>query len=177
MGVRSYVPALGRFLSPDPAFGGSANPYDYANQDPVNNYDLDGKKCVGDTAWVKRCKALKTIAWMKRSNKSGAIILRFKSKRAAEYFAYSLQQNYIKELKQKVGEWNREEMANLYKRARESRIRSELLPTDPFDCDDLGIVGALVGTGLTLAKVPMGAALIIGAAAAGPDIASKAGVC
>lgn len=42
MGARSYVPALGRFLSPDPIPGGSANPYDYANQDPVNGFDVDG---------------------------------------------------------------------------------------------------------------------------------------
>ncbi len=43
MGVRSYVPTLGRFLSPDPVKGGSANAYDYADQDPVNDADLTGE--------------------------------------------------------------------------------------------------------------------------------------
>ncbi len=42
MGVRLYVPALGRFLQVDPVDGGSANDYDYANQDPVNQVDLEG---------------------------------------------------------------------------------------------------------------------------------------
>jgi RHS repeat-associated protein len=42
MGVRSYVPSIGRFLTPDPVLGGAANPYDYANQDPVNAFDLEG---------------------------------------------------------------------------------------------------------------------------------------
>ncbi len=60
MGVRSYVPQLGRFLSPDPVFGGSANPYDYANQDPINNFDLTGEKCSGKTkTQVNRCKEWK----------------------------------------------------------------------------------------------------------------------
>jgi RHS repeat-associated protein len=44
MGKRSYVPALGRFLTRDPVQGGSANAYDYANQDPVNAFDLGGEK-------------------------------------------------------------------------------------------------------------------------------------
>jgi len=44
MGVRSYVPGIGRFISTDPVLGGSANTYDYANADPVNNFDPSGKK-------------------------------------------------------------------------------------------------------------------------------------
>lgn len=43
MGVRSYVPAMGRFLSPDPVRGGSANAYEYAMGDPVNRTDLNGQ--------------------------------------------------------------------------------------------------------------------------------------
>lgn len=43
MGARVYVPQMGRFLQPDPVYGGSANPYEYAFQDPVNVYDLDGR--------------------------------------------------------------------------------------------------------------------------------------
>ena len=47
MGVRSYVPAMGRFTSTDPVAGGSANAYDYANANAVNQTDLDGR-CVFD---------------------------------------------------------------------------------------------------------------------------------
>jgi RHS repeat-associated protein len=43
MGARPYDPALGRFLSVDPVDGGSLNNYEYAGQDPVNAYDLDGR--------------------------------------------------------------------------------------------------------------------------------------
>jgi RHS repeat-associated protein len=44
MGARIYVPAIGRFTAPDPVEGGSANDYDYADQDPVNNFDLAGTR-------------------------------------------------------------------------------------------------------------------------------------
>jgi RHS repeat-associated protein len=42
MGARPYDPTTGRFLSVDPIPGGSLNNYDYAGQDPINNYDLNG---------------------------------------------------------------------------------------------------------------------------------------
>jgi RHS repeat-associated protein len=42
MGARPYDPNTGRFLAVDPIPGGSLNNYDYAGQDPVNNYDLNG---------------------------------------------------------------------------------------------------------------------------------------
>jgi RHS repeat-associated protein len=54
MGARSYVPQIGRFLSPDPVRGGSANAYDYANQDPANQYDLCGT-LVEDLQCIRAC--------------------------------------------------------------------------------------------------------------------------
>ncbi|WP_145797188.1 DNRLRE domain-containing protein [Kitasatospora atroaurantiaca] len=47
MGARLYNPATGRFLSVDPVAGGSANAYEYVNQDPVNKLDLDGRNARG----------------------------------------------------------------------------------------------------------------------------------
>ncbi len=42
MGMRSYVPQLGRFLQTDPLPGGSPNAYAYTNGDPVGESDLTG---------------------------------------------------------------------------------------------------------------------------------------
>jgi len=43
MGQRVYTPSIGRFLQVDPVRGGSFNDYDYAYQDPLNQFDLDGR--------------------------------------------------------------------------------------------------------------------------------------
>ncbi len=49
MGARVYVPAIGRFLQVDPQPGGSANAYDFVNQDPVNLRDANGQSI---TDWI-----------------------------------------------------------------------------------------------------------------------------
>ncbi len=50
MGVRSYVPQLGRFLQPDPVSGGSANAYTYTFGDPVSTSDPTGAAST-PSAW------------------------------------------------------------------------------------------------------------------------------
>ena len=47
MGVRVYVPALGRFLQVDPVPGGSASAYEYCGGDPINCFDLAGTSYTG----------------------------------------------------------------------------------------------------------------------------------
>jgi RHS repeat-associated protein len=51
MGLRSYVPQLGRFLQPDPIAGGSANAYAYTFADPVNTADPSGAYTMTITAF------------------------------------------------------------------------------------------------------------------------------
>jgi RHS repeat-associated protein len=55
MGVRLYNSVTGRFLSVDPVSGGSANDYDYANADPVNSRDLDGRRPDDGGGGVASC--------------------------------------------------------------------------------------------------------------------------
>jgi hypothetical protein len=72
MGVRLYDPTAGRFLQVDPVPGGSANAYDYVNQDPVNGIDLDGRcfwdACLGEgyAVYVVAAAAVAGAYWLYR---------------------------------------------------------------------------------------------------------------
>jgi len=181
MGARSYVPSIGRFLSVDPVFGGSANPYDYANQDPINVFDLDGN-CAGRKNGTGPCAGQKRGHWRNRSNKNGAIFLKFKSKVAAENFLSYLRNNpmYLKNLEAKTGSWKEKEFAELQRRARENA--KPLAPVEEAFCRDLGTAINLAGAGSAVAgPVTGGAGYIVGiglsALGIATDAAGRAGWC
>ncbi len=48
MGLRLYTPSQGRFLQVDPVPGGSANAYDYVDQNPIGASDLSGTMLPSD---------------------------------------------------------------------------------------------------------------------------------
>jgi RHS repeat-associated protein len=78
MGARSYIPTVGRFISIDPVRGGSANAYDYANQDPVNTFDLNGLKphgnaCLSRVGPICTCR-LHIKMWSKKRGRMGVRI-------------------------------------------------------------------------------------------------------
>ena len=64
MGVRLYNPATGRFLSIDPVYGGGANAYEYVNGDPLNRFDLDGKRW----SWKRTVRGVRSAARHVRKN-------------------------------------------------------------------------------------------------------------
>lgn len=54
MGARGYSSGDGRFSQTDPIRGGSANAYDYADQNPLTNVDPTGGLSISGTCWQTR---------------------------------------------------------------------------------------------------------------------------
>jgi RHS repeat-associated protein len=177
MGVRSYVPSLGRFLSPDPVFGGSANPYEYANQDPINNFDLSGEKCYGKTqAQVDRCKQWKMQHYAKHANQKRAIYLRFKSKIAAERVLNYLKSapKFLERLQNKIGELEADDIADLRKRAYRAALEHPGGDDESNTCGWIAWGAGAGAIGLGFASAGAGAALgIFATEVGGLDLAGE----
>jgi RHS repeat-associated protein len=116
MGARSYIPSLGRFLTPDPVRGGSANPYDYAGQDPVNGSDLNGELSVKKAAHLAAVAVKRAT---RKANKTGAIVTHFNSRGAAERFVHTLEgtPSFVEKVQRKAGEWKEKEIAEVQAKA------------------------------------------------------------
>jgi RHS repeat-associated protein len=177
MGARSYVPSLGRFLTPDPIFGGSANPYDYANQDPINEFDLEGT-----CSTKKKCAAKRKREVAKAHSRIDRIRDRMREARAA------------RAERRRLGGFDVPEILPWEEEAQEAlrKVDNSLIDIFTKDCGEtsntfFAIGGTATSTGLLLSKGGPAAAAVggmLGALGIGAGIAGgifwgadKANVC
>gem|GEM_PF-840478 len=161
MGLRSYVPALGRFLTPDPVKGGSANAYDYVDQDPVNGYDLTGEchplrnpHCSGPPSPQEKREA-------HRANKAHHIRVHFDTKRGAERFLYYLKHatGFLERMQKKVAKWEAADIREMQERARKASGEKSAAVDEKGECGKAGL--AIGAAGLVLGPASAGGGFVV----------------
>jgi RHS repeat-associated protein len=180
MGVRSYVPALGRFITPDPVPGGSANAYDYADQDPVNGFDLNGechplrnRNCSGPPSPGEKRAA-------RAANERHTLAMRFKSQGAAERFLHFLRHstNFLERMQNKISKWHARDIREMRERAAKAAGgRHPFAHSTPTSCTDASVAYDFGGVAIAAAPETAGATLIIGAIGAGLSTLAAGQVC
>jgi RHS repeat-associated protein len=183
MGARSYVPQLGRFLTPDPVRGGSANAYDYANQDPVNLFDVSGEYACPGNKKKKNCLGPPTPAAVKKANKTHVIVTHFRTRAAAQRFVHILRANpeWTERLARQAGRWKAAELREVQAKAARATEAARIFgppppPKSPSEPDYCGNVSEGLGV-VGIVTTPFGIGVAVGALSSAIGLGASVGLC